>query len=261
MGTLGTATGTISYGYGDTNWKDKLTSYNGKAITYDNVGNPLTVGTDTSFAWTNGRELASAAVKGNNISYSYDADGLRTKKIVNGVASTYLYDGGQLAYEKRGDKDIFYFYNADGQVTGIQYNGLNYYFTFNSRGDIIGLYNGAGELRAAYEYNEWGKLLSVTDGAGNPITDSNHIGQINPIRYRGYYYDNESGLYYVVSRYYDPQIGRFINADDTSMLGVEQGNLIQYNLFAYCLNNPVNMTDVGGYFAEKELRQTETYIT
>ncbi|HPT78663.1 MAG TPA: RHS repeat-associated core domain-containing protein [Candidatus Atribacteria bacterium] len=92
-------------------------------------------------------------------------------------------------------------------------------------------------------YNTWGKVISISGSLASTV------GVKNPYSYRGYRYDNETGLYYVSSRYYDPEIGRFINADDTDVLRVEQGSLLQYNLFAYCLNNPVNRFDDNGYLS------------
>ena len=89
----------------------------------------------------------------------------------------------------------------------------SYYYTHNSRGDIVGIYNGAGELKAHYEYDAWGNVISITDNNGNAITNPNHIGNLNQFRYRGYYQDTETGLYYLMSRYYDPITHRFINAD------------------------------------------------
>ena len=91
----------------------------------------------------------------------------------------------------------------------------------------------------------WGKILSVTDGSGNTVSDASHIANVNPIRYRGYYYDVETGFYYLQSRYYDPEVGRFINADDIDCLGAD-GSQLSYNLFAYCMNSPVNRFDADG---------------
>ena len=92
-------------------------------------------------------------------------------------------------------------------------------------------------------------MISVTDANGAAITDSTHIANVNPLRYRGYYYDSETGLYYLQSRYYDPAVKRFINADDSNILLDDQGNILQYNLFAYCFDNPVNMYDEDGHYA------------
>ena len=95
-------------------------------------------------------------------------------------------------------------------------------------------------MNYAYEYDAWGKLVSITGEKASTL------GVINPLRYRGYYYDSETGLYYLQSRYYDPEVGRFISADDPEILLEDQDNLLQYNLFAYCFNNPVNMFDLTG---------------
>ena len=105
--------------------------------------------------------------------------------------------------------------------------------------------NSAGTIYARYEYDAYGRVVSVTDGNGNDVSSQpNHIANVNPIRYRGYYYDTETGLYYVSSRYYDPEIGRWINADG-ELAGIG-GDVRGYNLFAYCFNNPVNMDDPTG---------------
>jgi RHS repeat-associated protein len=246
-GTLGTPVRTISYGY-DTTWKDKLTTYNGGAITYDEIGNPLSFNGYT-LTWENGRQLAGMTGNGSTIAYKYDENGTRTEKTVNGVTSKYQYVEGNLQYEQKGSAKLYYFYSGNGQASGVKYinasgTEANYYFTYNWRGDIIGIYTEAGTLVAKYLYDSWGKLVSVTDQNGNAITDMNHIGNMNSLRYRGYYYDTENGLYYLQSRYYNPEWGRFINAD--VLLG-EPGELLGHNMFAYCENNSVNFVDPTGY--------------
>ena len=111
----------------------------------------------------------------------------------------------------------------------------------------MGLADKTGAVVARYTYDAWGKVLSITDADGNEI-DANryayHIAHLNPIRYRGYYYDTETGLYYLQSRYYDPEVGRFINADD--VIVESNASLAAANLFIYCLNNPLNMIDNSG---------------
>ena len=240
-----TATKTVNYGYGDTNWKDKLTSYDGQAITYDEIGNPLSY-RGYALTWQNGRQLATLSGNGVTASYTYDVDGLRTSKTVNGVKHEYYYVGNTLQYEKFGTTELWY--DADGNPSGVRYkNGsttTDYYFVCNWRGDVIRIYDGAGAVIANYNYDAWGNVISVTDANGAAITDSTHIANVNPLRYRGYYYDSETGFYYVSSRYYDPEVGRWINADNV-IAGVG-GDLKGYNLFAYCFNNPVNMDDQAG---------------
>ena len=144
-------------------------------------------------------------------------------------------------------KRLEFFYGPEGSIDGFNYKaGPNssvyvYYYVKNLQGDVVAIVNKNGEVRAEYTYDPFGKVLSVTNAIGTSIGDT------NPIRYRGYYYDQESGFYYLNSRYYDPQTGRFINADDASNLGANS-DFASVNLFAYCGNNPVNREDDGGEF-------------
>lgn len=241
-----TATKTVNYGYDDTNWRDKLTSYDGQAITYDEIGNPLSYRGYT-LTWQNGRQLATLSGNGATANYTYDVDGLRTSKTVNGVKHEYYYVGNTLQYEKFGTTELWFFYDADGNPSGVRYkNGsttIDYYFVCNWRGDVIRIYDGAGAVVANYNYDAWGNVISVTDANGAAITDSTHIANVNPLRYRGYYYDSETGLYYLQSRYYDPAVKRFINEDE--QLSLDKGVQGQ-NLFCYADNNPVVRYDPDG---------------
>ena len=241
-----TATKTVNYGYDDTNWKDKLTSYDGQAITYDEIGNPLSY-RGYALTWQNGRQLATLSGNGVTASYTYDVDGLRTSKTVNGVKHEYYYVGNTLQYEKFGTTELWFFYDADGNPSGVRYkNGsttTDYYFVCNWRGDVIRIYDGAGAVVANYNYDAWGNVISVTDANGAAITDSTHIANVNPLRYRGYYYDSETGLYYLQSRYYDPVVKRFINADGYVSTGL---GLSDYNMYSYCGNNPICRGDNSG---------------
>ena len=150
-------------------------------------------------------------------------------------------------YEKRGNMDIYYLYDTLGNLSAIRYADGTvdhlYYAVCNSRGDVEAFYNGSGTLRARYIYDSWGNVIKAVDGNGKEITDKNSVAYINPIRYRGYYFDSETGLYYLKSRYYDPQVGRFINAD--GLVSTGQG-ILGNNMFAYCNNNPVNNVDPTG---------------
>jgi RHS repeat-associated protein len=129
---------------------------------------------------------------------------------------------------------------AAGQVSCMILNGVQYYYLKNAQGDVVGIYDSYFNIIVMYSYDTWGKLLSIKDGNGYDITNDKYsIGYLNPIRYRGYYYDSETGLYYLQSRYYDPELGRFINADDVDYLCAD-GSPLSYNLFTYCLNNRVS---------------------
>ena len=237
-------TQTIVYNYGNSSWTDLLTSYNGQSIAYDAIGNPTSY-LGYTLKW-NGRQLSSLSGNGTTASYKYDADGLRSYKKVNGVETTYQYVGDKLMYEKRGTTEFYYYYNSFGNLAGIKYvqNGTEYmvYAVCNMRGDVEDLYWGSGNLACHYTYDTWGNVISVTDINGKEITNENNIGLMNPIRYRGYYYDSEIGMYYLQSRYYNPQVGRFISADSL----FSQDSVFGNNLFAYCLNNPINMIDTTG---------------
>ncbi len=137
----------------------------------------------------------------------------------------------------------------NGVIKGIQIiaeNGesANYYVITNTRGDVTQIYDEAGSLQVVYAYDSWGRILSVKDGSGNEITDDNNVGRLNSLRYRGYYYDEETGVYYLQSRYYDPVVGRFVNADKN--IG-NIGKVLNHNIFLYCQNNPINNSDPDGY--------------
>ena len=242
-----TPTKTINYTY-DGTWKDKLVNYNGQAITYDSIGNPLTYRGGMTFSWF-GRQMESANVNGTAITYKYNADGLRTEKTVGSTVSKYEYTGDKLFYEKRGDLEFYYRYDAFGNIASIsraKSDGTSFalYTVCNSRGDVEELRRSTGELFARYVYDSWGNVLHIYDANGAEITSTANFAVQNPFRYRGYYYDNETGLYYVGSRYYDPVTCRFLNAD-SQVAGIG-GDILGYNMFAYCFNNPVNMDDSDG---------------
>jgi RHS repeat-associated protein len=224
---------TTAYGYGDTNWKDKLTSYDGQSITYDEIGNPLSY-RGMTMSWT-GRRLNSITNSGVSNSYLYDANGIRTRKTVGSTVTEYFTNGSTILAEKTGSNVLWYIYDSDGEILGFIYNGTPYYYIKNVQGDVYKVVNASGSVVASYTYDAWGKVLSSTGS----------MAQINSIRYRSYYYDAETGFYYLQSRYYDPETGRFLNADDTANLGAD-GSILSYNLFVYCLNNPVNRFDVDG---------------
>ena len=127
-------------------------------------------------------------------------------------------------------------------MIGFKYNNEIYYYQKNYQNDITGIYDSSYNLVVIYTYDAWGKILSVKDN-NNEITDKNHIGIINPYRFRSYYYDEETSLYYLNSRYYNPKWCRFINAD--GIIGANQ-DIMSLNLYAYVSNNPCNGIDKHG---------------
>ena len=230
---------TDTYTYGDSNWKDLLTAYNGNTITYDEIGNPLTYYNGMQFTWTMGRRLASAInPNGDNIVYTYNADGLRTSKTVNNEKYIYYWNGDKLTGQTWGENSMYFRYDGDTPI-GLEFDGVEYYYVTNLQGDVIAILNDSGECVAEYSYDAWGNC-TVTKA-----TDT--IAYDNPLRYRGYYYDFDSELYYLQSRFYDANTGRFINADEPTLIGAN-GGVVSNNLFAYCDNNPVMGVDPSGYF-------------
>lgn len=140
---------------------------------------------------------------------------------------------------------MYYLYDLTG-IIGLEYNGSKYYYVKNLQSDIVGILNSSYEQIVFYEYNSWGRNIGIKDSNGNEITDSTNIGLINPFRYRSYYYDSETELYYLNNRYYNPIWGRFINAD--GIIG-SNDDFLGYNLYAYVSNNPISFYDSDGQLA------------
>ncbi len=256
-----------SFGYTNPSWPDLLTSvtaggttkdilYEGQTQTSDvpSSGNPVTYynGKDYTFTWTKGRQLASATVDGKQISYTYDMSGVRSNKQVGDTTYTYTTLSGKVMRQTWGDNNALEFVYDDGnQPFAVIYkHGQTtelYYYVLNAQGDVSAILDSSGKLAASYDYDAWGNC-TVYDSSAKVLTDPTSIANLNPLRYRGYYYDAETGFYYVSSRYYDPEVGRWINADD-AIAGVG-GDIRGYNLFAYCMNDPVNMSDHTGHWPQ-----------
>jgi len=216
-------------------------------ITYFTLGNPNNWRDGWEFQWTRGRQLRRAAQGDTRVYFEYDHAGIRTRKtVVRGttpVTHDFYTQGGRIVAEVRrlGNTvldTLEFFYDESGRPVQMRYNGVVYNYVLNLQGDVVQIRRASdGRLEAQYVYNAWGQLLY----------SSGRLAEINPIRYRGYFYDVSTGLYYLQSRYYDPVVGRFINADADWVLTVEQDSLLQWNLFAYMHNNPVNGDDPDGY--------------
>ena len=242
-GDLGEANDTINYTYGDESWGDLLTAYDGQTISHDNIGNPLTDGTWT-YTWEHGRELSSMTDGTATWNFQYGVDGLRTSRTDGTKTYSYVYNGGTLSQMTVGSDTLTFTYDASGRPLSITLNGTTYYYVTNLQGDVTAILNSSGTAVVNYTYDAWGNPLTV---AGDLATT---LGTLNPLRYRGYVYDIETGLYYLQSRYYDPEVGRFLNADAFTSTG--QG-LLSNNMFAYCLNNPIAFSDSGGTAAKISL--------
>ncbi len=226
-------------------WKDQLIRFNGEDILYDGSGNPIQIGT-TTLTWDNTCELVEIQSKNANIKYEYNHNGCRTKKIVNGVTTNYYYENQTLIFETINDNVIYYIRDQENRLIGLSYNDTPYYYIKNDYGSIVGIVDANGTIVAKYSYTSWGGINSVTDGEGNYISElEDHIANINPYRYRGYYYDTETYYYYIDGRYYSVSLHRFISPD--KVINPNE-NIIGHNLYLYCENNPVSRTDVNGLF-------------
>ena len=235
---------TLSYGVGD--WGDAIIYDGNNVCTYDAMGNPLSAFGKT-FTWENGRELASVSQNGSVLaSYEYDSAGLRISKTTTaGGTVYYAYDeSNNLIFERHSDYTLIFYYNGNGIRTHFDYktssSSATYFYRYNLQGDVTAILNSSGTIVASYDYNPYG------DSLYSACVTTSEIGNLNPFRYRGYYYDAETGYYYLQSRYYNPKFCRFINADELIDNGA---GIFGYNMYAYCLNNPVNYEDSDGEMA------------
>ena len=252
VGTLGTARETVPYAYTNSAWKDQLTSYDGESITYDASGNPTNY-LGATLVWE-GQRLKSYTPKdassgrANSYVYSYDENGIRTRKTIGSTVTDYYYNGtllmGTVKTTTHSDgstttSKLRFSYDANGKVVAVNYNGNYYYYLRNAQSDIVKLIDKTGATVVEYRYDSWGKLLSTSGSLASTL------GKNNPFRYRGYVYDEETGFYYLQSRYYNPEVGRFISSD--VLLSTGQG-VLGNNAYAYCGNNPVMGYDPYGTF-------------
>ena len=225
----------------DATYKDRLSGFGEESIGgYDLQGRPTNY-RGMSLEWTHGR-VSKFTKGGFTQTCTYDANGIRTEKIENGKTHKYYVEDSQIVREVvtgSENYELYYLYGANG-IAGFTHKTANgsttYYYRKNLQGDIVEIYKDNGTLCAEYAYDAWGNCTVNSDMGG--------IAALNPIRYRGYYWDEEIALYYLNARYYDPEVGRFISQDSIKYLAPETLNGI--NLFAYCLNNPVMETDPDG---------------
>ena len=247
-----------SFGYTNPSWPDLLTSvtangttkdvlYEGQSQTSDlpSSGNPVTYynGKDYTFTWTKGRQLAEAIVDGQTVKYAYDMSGVRTSKTVNGTTYNYTTLSGKVMRQQWDGKTLEFVYDDGNQPFAMIYKHGSetklYYYLVNAQGDVSAILDSGGKIAASYDYDAWGNctVYNSSDAA---------IGDLNPLRYCGYYYDAETGFYYLQSRYYDFANCRFINAD--TFATTDANGFLSANMFAYCENNPVSNSDSEGEF-------------
>ncbi len=264
------------YSYGNGDWPDQLTKYCGKEITYDSSGNPKEYYNGMSFNWYRGRQLQEATLaNGNRVTYKYNEDGLRTYKDTEKTTTTYEWDETKLiretvTYKKTGKKyDIWYMYDSGNNVIGFEYSQLSeinetlkttrIYYEKNLQGDVTGLLDARGAKIASYTYDAWGNVITDTEksfcyeGYEVPF-------ELNHVLYRGYYYDgsctdteSDTNLYYLQSRYYDAEVGRFINADDVNTIFIEENEIYKDNYYIYCNSNPISLIDKNGHAPKRKI--------
>lgn len=157
-----------------------------------------------------------------------------------------MLENSNILFEKTGNDVIYYLRDSNSKLIGLEHNGTTYYYLKNLQGDIVGIIDAENNLIASYTYDSWGNIISIKDSNGLDITEENHIALKNPFRYRSYYYDSDTKLYYLNSRYYNPKWGRFINAD--GIINAEC-RMNGYNLYTYVLNNPIKYADKSGKLA------------
>ena len=182
------------------------------------------------------------------IEFKYNADGVRVSKIIdNTTIIDYTLDGSNIIREKctgTNNYQIDYYYDSNDGLIGFKYNNLHYMYLKNIQNDIIGIIDSNGDLVVEYMYDAYGNIYNMIDNSGISL------GTINPFRYRSYYFDNETGWYYLNSRYYNPKLARFVTMDEIEYLGASD-TVLGTNLYLYCENNPINYVDPTGNLSIK----------
>ena len=197
---------------------------------------------DRTFTWDKVRQLSSVSDTNLQVDYTYDDAGIRTSKTANGVTTQYHTKDGVILAQSDGENTLYFQYDKNGIPFGFIWNGIQYYYVTNQIGDVMGITDTSKKLLVQYAYDARGAPTGVT------VTDSQYydLAEINPLRYRGYYYDSDTELYYLQSRYYDPNLCRFINADKFEIANQDKSVHFGENIYLYCYNEPKNNSDETG---------------
>ena len=221
---------------------NQLTSMGNESFTYDKNGNRLTDGT-YSYTWDAADQVTAVTKKGETkpfVTYTYDEDGRRIQKAVGTTVTNYHYDGDSLnvLYETNGSNTVTksYTYSDAGQLVAMKKGSVKYYYHYNAHGDVIGISDKDGNRLATYEYDAWGNPLKADETAA--VKD-------NAYRYAGYQYDHETGMYYLMARYYEPKHGVFLSLDPDPG---DEDDIITQNGYTYANNNPVMLVDPDGHY-------------
>lgn len=242
-----------------------LSSYNNGMTTVsyqtDAMGNPIRIsdgGVVKTLSWGEGRMLLGVQTNASNYSqYTYDVDGLRTRKVVavNGIKTTTEYAwgdnglAGTIIRDSTATTTVVPHYDSEGEAIGFTVKRVptrlsspsttnTYTYVKNLQGDVLRILDSNGNAVVNYTYDPWGKPT---------VTGDEELATLNPCSYRGYDYDEETGYYYLQSRYYDPSIGRFLNSDEYDYLG-SSDSLLSLNLYCYCNNQPIIHADPTGHY-------------
>ena len=225
------------FSYSNAAWRDQLTAVDGVAITYDAIGTPLSDGT-WSYTWQNGRQLQKMQKQGETVEFVYNENGLRVQKTATSTGVTkYTLHGKNVVHMTRASDELHFFYDAQNRPAVGVYNGVPYAYVKSLQGDIVAILDESGNIVVSYGYDAWGAPLRCTGELAETL------GKVQPFRYRGYVFDEETGLYYLRSRYYNAERCRFVNSDSLICELIAIG---AHNTYSYCGNNPILRSDVSG---------------
>ena len=173
--------------------------------------------------------------------FVYNADGLRVQKTVNGVVTKYTLHGKNIVHMTSGTDELHFFYDAQNRPAVVVYNGVPYAYVKSLQGDILAILDENGNAVVSYGYDAWGAPLWCTGELAETL------GKVQPFRYRGYVFDEETGLYYIENRYYVPELLHFLNADNIIIVDTASAKFV--GLYVYCNNSPVKNRDIDGHWS------------